>query len=99
MECATTIHAEVRELEKLIACIEGVSDVVVIPVQQPSGGEVLKAFVEAENTVQLNAQAIISYCREKSTQGKAPASVTFCKIPRTPSGKVARQFLLEQCAV
>lgn len=98
MECATTMHAEVRELEKLIARIEGVSDVVVIPVQQSSGGEVLKAFVEAENTGQLSAQSIISYCLKKSARGKAPASVTFCKIPRTPSGKVARQFLLEQCA-
>lgn len=95
----TEINLEVRELEKLIGLIDGVSDVVVISVRQPSGKEVLKAFVEAENSSQLSEQSIINQCLEKSTRGRAPASVTFCKIPRTPSGKVARQLLQEQYAV
>lgn len=95
----TEINLEVRELERIIGLIKGVSDVVVISVQQPSGKELLRAFVEAENGSQLSEQSIIKNCLEKSTRGRAPASVTFCKIPRTPSGKVARQLLLEQCAV
>lgn len=95
----TDINLEVRELEKLIARIDGVSDVVVISVPQPTGGQMLKAFVETDTGDQLNESAIISHCLKKSTRGRAPSSVTFCRIPRTPSGKVARQFLLEQCAV
>ncbi len=95
----TELNLEVRELEKLIGCINGVSDVVVVSVQQPTGGRVLKAFVEPESNNQLNEHAIISHCLKKSSRGRAPSSVTFCKIPRTPSGKVARQFLLELCAV
>lgn len=93
------INLEVRELEKLIGHLSGVCDVVVISVTQPSGDEVLRAFVEAESSDQISEQAIISHCLKKSTRGRAPNSVTFCKIPRTPSGKVARQFLLEQHAV
>lgn len=95
----TDVNLEVRELEKLIAQIKGVSDVVVVSVRQPSGEEVLKAFVEPESSVELSEQSILSYCRNKPTRGRALSSVTLCKIPRTPSGKVARQFLVEHCAV
>ena len=95
----TDVNLEVRELEKLIALIKGVSDVVVVSVKQPSGEEILKAFVERESSVEISEETIISYCRNKPTRGRALSSVTFCKIPRTPSGKVARQFLVEHCAV
>ncbi len=91
----TEINIEVRELEKIIKCIGGVSDVVVISVQQPSGAEMLRAFVEPEDGIQLSGNSIISLCLDKSSRGRAPSTVTFCKIPRTPSGKVARQILLE----
>lgn len=93
------IHFQVRELEKLISTIQGVSDVVVISIPQPTGDQLLRAFVEPEENRELNAQLIINHCLKKSTFRRAPASVTFGKIPRTPSGKVARQVLLEQCAV
>lgn len=96
---STEIHSEVRELEKIISLIQGVSDVVVISVQQSSGDSLLRAFVEPEENNGLNAQSIINYCLRKSTCKRAPVSVTFGKIPRTPSGKVARQVLLEQFAV
>lgn len=95
----TDVNLEVRELEKLIAQIKGVSDVVVVSVKQPSGEIILKAFVECESSVGLSEQSIISCCLSKPTRGRALSSVTFCKIPRTPSGKVARQFLVEHCAV
>ncbi|MCL6610913.1 MAG: hypothetical protein K6T66_05150 [Peptococcaceae bacterium] len=95
----TDLNLEVRELERLISRLKGVSDVVVVSVQQPSGGRILKAFVELESNNQLNEHSIINHCLLRSSRGRAPSSVTFCKIPRTPSGKVARQFLLDQCAV
>jgi acyl-coenzyme A synthetase/AMP-(fatty) acid ligase len=94
----TDVHHHVRELEKIISLMEGVSDVVVISVDQPSGEQVLKAFVEPEDDTDLNAQSIINQCISKSNCQRAPVSVTVCKIPRTPSGKVQRQMLLEQCA-
>ncbi|MFZ5646433.1 MAG: AMP-binding enzyme [Bacillota bacterium] len=93
------IHFQVRELEKLISAIQGVNDVVVISTAHPSGDQVLRAFVETEDDRELTAQLIINHCLKKSTCHRAPVSVTFGKIPRTPSGKVARQLLLEQCAV
>lgn len=97
LEC-TDVHHHVRELEKLISLMEGVSDVVVISVEQPPGEPVLKAFVEPENDTVLSAQSIINQCINKSSCRRAPVSVTVCKIPRTPSGKVQRQMLLDQCA-
>ncbi len=95
----TLIHSEVRELEKIISLMQGVNDVVVISVEQPSGDSILRAFVEPKEDNRLNVQQIITQCISKSTFNRAPASVTFTKIPRTPSGKVARQVLLEQFAV
>ena len=97
LEC-TDVHHHVRELEKIISRMEGVSDVVVISVEQPPGEPVLKAFVEPENDTVLSAQSIINQCINKSSCRRAPVSVTVCKIPRTPSGKVQRQMLLDQCA-
>lgn len=93
------VHSEVRELERLISRMDGVNDAVIVPVQQPSGRAMLKAFVETAASNQINAQSIINYCLKQSNRGTAPATVTFCKIPRTPSGKVARQILMEQHAV
>ncbi|MFZ5643423.1 MAG: AMP-binding enzyme [Bacillota bacterium] len=97
LEC-TEVHSYVRELEKMISRMEGVSDVVVISVAEPSGEQVLRAFVEPEQEKQLNTQSILSLCADNSKCQRAPVSVTVCKIPRTPSGKVSRQLLLEQCA-
>lgn len=96
------IHFQVRELERLISKIEGVNDVVVISIPQPSGDQLLRAFVEPGENGDLSDQLIINHCMRKSTCRRAPVSVTFGIIPRTPSGKVARQVLLEQlekCAV
>ena len=95
----TDVNLEVRELEKLIGLIEGVGDVVVISVQQPAGGQVLKAFIEPEDNHQLSEETIINHCLSQSNHGQAPSTVVFCTIPRTPSGKVARQLLLDQCAI
>lgn len=96
------IHFQVRELEKLISTIQGVNDVVVIYMQQPSGDRVLRAFVEPDGNRDLSEQSIINHCLKKLTCRRTTVSVTFGIIPRTPSGKVARQLLmekLEQCAV
>ncbi len=94
----TDINLEVRELEKLIGDLDGVNDVVIINVNKSNDKTLLKAFVEKEDGSVINEQAIIRHCLEKSTRGRAPSAVIFCKIPRTPSGKVARMFLLEQLA-
>lgn len=98
MDSSTVIHTQVRELENLIACIHGVTDVVIISLNQPSGKNILKAFVQPEENTQLNPQLIINHCLTESTCLRAPDSVIFRKIPRTPSGKVPRQLLLNSCA-
>lgn len=95
----TDINLEVRELEILIGQLDGVIDVVVISIDQGEGSVLLKAFVETENdeTI-LEEKTVINYCLENSGSKNIPSSVIFCKIPRTPSGKVARMILLEQIA-
>ncbi|MHB8158147.1 MAG: AMP-binding enzyme [Desulfocucumaceae bacterium] len=92
------LHSQVRELEKIILHLDGVSDVVVISVEKPSGEQALRAFVEQEDETDVNARALISQSFKKSSYGSAPITITFGKIPRTPSGKVLRQQLLGQCA-
>ncbi len=94
----TDINLEVRELETLIKDLDKVIDVVIVNVNQPNGESSLKAFVETEDDAPLDEQVIIQYCLKESSRGRAPSAVIFCKIPRTPSGKVARMVLLEQLA-
>lgn len=96
----TDINLEVRELETLINDLDGVSDVVIVNVNKSDEDVLLTAFVETDDDDDstITQQLIIQHCLEKSTRGRAPSTVLFCKIPRTPSGKVARMVLLEQLA-
>lgn len=96
LNCMNT-HAQVRSIEKLIAPFGGVGDVVVISVPQPSGGNHFNAFVEPDEKSLLSVEKITDYLKN-SEYKDIPVSVVFCKIPRTPSGKAARQALLDMCA-
>ncbi|MFZ5595449.1 MAG: AMP-binding enzyme [Bacillota bacterium] len=97
MTNCTEVQTQVRELEKMISLIQGVSDVVVVLAGNAQGKEVIKAFVEPEEDTGLSEQAIINHCLKSCH--KAPSTITFTTIPRTPSGKVARMALLEKYAV
>jgi acyl-CoA synthetase (AMP-forming)/AMP-acid ligase II len=91
----TKIHAQVREMESIIIAQPGVEDVVVISVENGTGDNQLKAFVEPAEDTHPSEQNIIHACRSKSKYGRIPNSIIFGSIPRTPSGKVARLRMLE----
>ena len=93
IDCMET-HFKVRSIEKLITPISGVSDVVVIPVPQSSGKTMFKLFVERDGKNQLSVETITGRLKDSDFKD-ITVSVTFCNIPRTPSGKVARQTLMD----
>lgn len=90
---ANEIVLHVRKMEKEIARHPGVEDAVVVSHMKPRGGYTLKAFIEPAADDNETKKSIQELCVNQS--GALPVEVVFKKIPRTPSGKVARQQLLE----
>lgn len=90
---ANEIVLYVRKMEKEIVKHPEVEDAVVVGDRQPRGGYVLKAFVEPASNDSVTINSIKKYCLTQF--GALPVEVIFRKIPRTPSGKIARQQLLQ----
>jgi len=82
-----------NEIENVIAAVPGVIECGVIGVPDDIAGEVVKAFVVAENS-SLSAEQIVSYCRQNLTNYKVPKIVEFRReLPKSPVGKILRREL------
>jgi long-chain acyl-CoA synthetase len=82
------------EVERIIAGSPKVSDVVVLGVKTPYGGETVKAVVVARE--KCEAAEILETCRGKLAEYKVPKVVEFrSEIPRSPLGKVLRKYLID----
>lgn len=83
-----------REVESVIAQLDGVDDVAVLGVPGPSGGEMLRAVV-ACRLGRLAAADIVAWCREHLSAHKVPRSVILVEeLPRNARGKLDRAALL-----
>jgi long-chain acyl-CoA synthetase len=83
-----------REVERAIAAMEQVEDVVVHGVDRTPAGEPAVRAVVASRNSRVTAQAVIAWCRARLSGYKVPRSVVLVpSIPRTPRGKIDRAAL------
>jgi len=81
------------EVEDVIAAFPGVVENAVVGVPDAVTGEVVKAFVVA-NEPAISAEAIIAHCRQHLTNYKVPKLIEFrSELPKNPIGKVLRREL------
>jgi long-chain acyl-CoA synthetase len=83
-----------REVEEVLYQHLGVAECSVIGVPDPLFGESVKACVVAKPGVEVCAEDIITYCKEKLSGYKAPKTVEFLDaLPKSPAGKVLKTEL------
>ncbi|MDQ2639174.1 MAG: acyl--CoA ligase [Pseudomonadota bacterium] len=86
-----------QDVEAAIAEFPGVAEVAVAGIDDPLLGEVVKAFVVAAPGFAPSEQAIRRHCLERLAAYKVPRKVALvASLPRTASGKVRRQDLVNR---
>ena len=82
------------EIERVLAEHPSVDDVAVIAVPDETWGEVPKAVVVAAPGADVDADELISYCRQRLASYKCPRSVdVVAELPRNLTGKVLKREL------
>jgi len=84
------------EVEQTIAQHPAVMECAVVAIPDEKWGERPKAFVTLKPNQSVSEQEIIAFCRERLAHFKSPASVTFCDLPKTSTGKVQKYVLREK---
>lgn len=83
-----------REIEEVIAQIEGVAEVAVIGVDDEVLGQVIKAVIRTEPGSSVDAMRLKGHCRNRLASYKIPKYVEFVQeLPKTASGKIQRYLL------
>jgi long-chain acyl-CoA synthetase len=84
-----------NEIETVIAGHEGVLEVGVIGVPDPTRGEIVKAVIVKKDAA-LDEAVITAYCRENLTAYKVPKIIEFRdELPKSNVGKILRRELRE----
>lgn len=82
-----------NEVEDCIARIPAVTEVGVIGIPSPDGGERVRAYVVSSDP-KLTAEDVIQHTRQLLTPYKVPREVIFRdELPKTPVGKILRKDL------
>lgn len=82
------------EVEKVLLSHPAVLEVAVLPVPDPTWGEVPKALVVVKPNVQAVETELIEHCRSRLAHYKCPRSIEFLEsLPRTGTGKVLKREL------
>nr|KAJ0202078.1 hypothetical protein LSAT_V11C600301600 [Lactuca sativa] len=84
------------EVETVIYSHPGVLEVAVVARPDDHWGETPCAFVKLKEGVDIDAQEIIEYCRDRMPHYMAPRSVVFDDLPRNSTGKVQKFVLREK---
>jgi long-chain acyl-CoA synthetase len=82
-----------REVEQVLAELDGVAEAAVVGVPDNRTGEAVKAvLVRAEGDI--DEEAVRAHCQLRLARFKVPTVIAFVdELPRTPTGKVARRQL------
>jgi fatty-acyl-CoA synthase len=85
-----------REVEDLVAALDGVEDVAVVGVQDAEFGQRLKAFVVVESGASLSEDDVKAHVKANLARYKVPREVVFLdELPRNATGKVLKRELVE----
>jgi acyl-CoA synthetase (AMP-forming)/AMP-acid ligase II len=83
-----------REVEDLLANLEGISEVAVIGVEDDKFGQRLKAYVVLEEGISLSEADLGSHVKANLASYKTPREVEFLdELPRNATGKVLKREL------
>ena len=83
-----------REVEDLLADLDGVVEVAVIGVEDPQFGQRLKAYVVVRDGFELDAEQVTAHVKANLASFKAPREVEFlAELPRNATGKVLKRDL------
>lgn len=87
------------EVEGLILTVDGVREVAVVGVPDPTWGEIVVAFVAGENWTSIGGliSDVDAICRQRLTRAKCPSQIVQVEtLPRNRNGKVLRRQLAEE---
>jgi acyl-CoA synthetase (AMP-forming)/AMP-acid ligase II len=88
-----------REVEDLLADLDGVTEVAVIGVQDEKFGQRLKAYVVLEQGITLSEADLGAHVKANLASYKTPREVEFLdELPRNATGKVLKRELHERHA-
>ncbi len=86
-----------REVEEVLIKHPKVKDAIVVGIEHPIKGEIVKAYVVLKEGESASVDEIINYCKENLAPYKVPSEVEFRKeLPRTVIGKALRRVLKEE---
>jgi long-chain acyl-CoA synthetase len=86
-----------REVEEVLMKHPKVKDAIVVGIEHPIKGEIVKAFVALKEGMSASAEEIIDYCKQHLAPYKVPSEVEFrAELPRTVVGKALRRILKEE---
>jgi fatty-acyl-CoA synthase len=85
-----------REVEDLVAALDGVEDVAMVGVQDADFGQRLKAFVVVGTGASLSEDDVKAHVKANLARYKVPREVVFLdELPRNSTGKVLKRELVE----
>ncbi|MCW2708809.1 MAG: long-chain fatty-acid-CoA ligase, partial [Frankiales bacterium] len=85
-----------REIEEVLAQLEGVQEVAVLGIPHPYTGESVKALVVRAAGAELTADDVIAFAAQRLARFKCPTAVSFVdELPHGATGKVSKGRLRE----
>ena len=90
------IHPE--DIDLLLERHEGVHEVCTFPIPDENEGETVGVAVSLRNGINIDAQALRSWCAERISREKVPVRwVILDEIPKTDRGKINRATVAAHC--
>jgi crotonobetaine/carnitine-CoA ligase len=91
------LNISTSEVESVIAALDGVADVCVCGLPDPTRDESVAAVIVRKPATQLTPDEVRAHCAAHLAAHKVPERIEFCEIlPRTSVGKVRKNIVREQ---
>jgi fatty-acyl-CoA synthase len=85
-----------REVEDLVACLDGIDEVAMVGVPDDDFGQRLRAFVVLSSGALVSADDIKAHVKANLARFKVPREVVFLdELPRNATGKVLKRDLAQ----